>query len=82
MYVCLPLLASTNLFPRRCRPKVLDVKSYKYHSHCSGRCFYLFWTVFEFNGKGSIPYVPWLQAPYYMWIGRKRNVKSEQPLTS
>lgn len=32
--------------------------------------------VFEFNGKGSIPYVPWLQAPYYMWIGRKRNVKS------
>jgi betaine lipid synthase len=26
--------------------------------------------VWEFNGEGSIPYVPYLRAPYYVWIGR------------
>ena len=25
----------------------------------------------EFNGNGSIPYVPYLRAPYYVWLGRK-----------
>jgi betaine lipid synthase len=24
----------------------------------------------EYNGEGSIPYVPYLRAPYYVWIGR------------
>mmetsp|Transcript_8248 Transcript_8248/g.30422 ORF Transcript_8248/g.30422 Transcript_8248/m.30422 type:complete len:746 (-) Transcript_8248:1595-3832(-) len=28
-------------------------------------------TVLEYNGRGSIPYVPLLKAPYYVWIGRK-----------
>ncbi|XP_024520609.1 uncharacterized protein LOC9660589 [Selaginella moellendorffii] len=27
--------------------------------------------VCEFNGSGRIPYVPVLEAPYYIWIGRK-----------
>eukprot|EP00891_Asterochloris_glomerata_P001660 jgi/Astpho2/1660/e_gw1.00032.33.1_t len=26
--------------------------------------------VWEFNGEGSIPYVPFLRAPYYVWVGR------------
>ena len=26
--------------------------------------------VWEFNDEGSIPYVPWLRAPYYVWVGR------------
>ncbi|KAL4451296.1 hypothetical protein ABPG77_009368 [Micractinium sp. CCAP 211/92] len=26
--------------------------------------------VWEFNDEGSIPYVPYLRAPYYVWIGR------------
>lgn len=25
--------------------------------------------VWECNGEGSIPYVPYLRAPYYVWIG-------------
>lgn len=25
----------------------------------------------EFNSSGGIPYVPYLRAPYYVWIGRK-----------
>jgi hypothetical protein len=25
--------------------------------------------VWECNGQGSIPYVPYLRAPYYVWIG-------------
>ncbi|KAJ7531111.1 hypothetical protein O6H91_14G032700 [Diphasiastrum complanatum] len=29
--------------------------------------------VFEFNGRGKIPYVPVLRAPYYVWIGRRIN---------
>ena len=27
--------------------------------------------VFEYNGAGGIPYVPFLRAPYYVWIGTK-----------
>ena len=27
--------------------------------------------VWEVNAQGSIPYVPYLRAPYYVWIGRK-----------
>lgn len=27
--------------------------------------------VWEINSQGSIPYVPYLRAPYYVWIGRK-----------
>ena len=27
--------------------------------------------VWEVNSQGSIPYVPYLRAPYYVWIGRK-----------
>eukprot|EP00887_Chlorella_sp_A99_P007332 scaffold2.g7332.t1 len=26
--------------------------------------------IWEFNGEGSIPYVPFLRAPYYVWVGR------------
>lgn len=26
--------------------------------------------VWEMNGQGSIPYVPYLRAPYYVWVGR------------
>ena len=26
--------------------------------------------VWEFNDEGSIPYVPFLRAPYYVWVGR------------
>lgn len=26
--------------------------------------------VWEFNDEGSIPYVPYLRAPYYVWVGR------------
>ena len=26
--------------------------------------------MWEFNDEGSIPYVPWLRAPYYVWVGR------------
>lgn len=25
--------------------------------------------LWEFNGEGSIPYVPLLRAPYYVWVG-------------
>eukprot|EP00850_Spirogloea_muscicola_P021425 SM000249S08236 [mRNA] locus=s249:17321:22871:+ [translate_table: standard] len=28
--------------------------------------------VYEYNGRGKIPYVPYLRAPYYTWIGRRR----------
>ncbi|KAG2493304.1 hypothetical protein HYH03_008440 [Edaphochlamys debaryana] len=30
--------------------------------------------VWEHNSQGSIPYVPWLRAPYYVWIGRHPSV--------
>ncbi|EFJ43864.1 hypothetical protein VOLCADRAFT_83033 [Volvox carteri f. nagariensis] len=30
--------------------------------------------VWEQNSQGSIPYVPWLRAPYYVWIGRHPTV--------
>ena len=26
--------------------------------------------VWEFNDEGSIPYVPFLRAPFYIWVGR------------
>jgi betaine lipid synthase len=26
--------------------------------------------VWEYNGEGSIPYVPYLRAPFYVWVGR------------
>jgi len=26
--------------------------------------------VWEWNDEGSIPYVPFLRAPYYVWVGR------------
>lgn len=26
--------------------------------------------VWEINSEGSIPYVPYLRAPYYIWIGQ------------
>lgn len=26
--------------------------------------------VWEFNDDGGIPYVPFLRAPYYVWVGR------------
>jgi betaine lipid synthase len=26
--------------------------------------------VWEHNSQGSIPYVPYLRAPFYVWIGR------------
>eukprot|EP00195_Chlamydomonas_chlamydogama_P005703 CAMPEP_0202899678 /NCGR_PEP_ID=MMETSP1392-20130828/7850_1 /ASSEMBLY_ACC=CAM_ASM_000868 /TAXON_ID=225041 /ORGANISM="Chlamydomonas chlamydogama, Strain SAG 11-48b" /LENGTH=653 /DNA_ID=CAMNT_0049585927 /DNA_START=166 /DNA_END=2127 /DNA_ORIENTATION=- len=30
--------------------------------------------VWEINSQGSIPYVPYLRAPYYIWIGRHRQL--------
>ncbi|GFH11752.1 uncharacterized protein HaLaN_07305, partial [Haematococcus lacustris] len=30
--------------------------------------------VWEVNSQGSIPYVPYLRAPYYVWIGRHRQL--------
>ncbi|KAL2643503.1 hypothetical protein R1flu_011090 [Riccia fluitans] len=29
--------------------------------------------VYEYNSGGKIPYVPYIQAPYYVWIGRPFN---------
>ena len=26
--------------------------------------------MWEFNDEGGIPYVPFLRAPYYIWVGR------------
>ena len=26
--------------------------------------------MWEYNDEGSIPYVPWFRAPYYVWVGR------------
>ncbi len=26
--------------------------------------------VWELNSQGSIPYVPYLRAPFYVWVGR------------
>ena len=31
----------------------------------------------EFNGNGSIPYVPYLRAPYYVWLGRKGDTTAD-----
>mmetsp|Transcript_20159 Transcript_20159/g.56144 ORF Transcript_20159/g.56144 Transcript_20159/m.56144 type:complete len:687 (-) Transcript_20159:861-2921(-) len=30
--------------------------------------------VWEINSQGSIPYVPYLRAPYYVWIGRRHQL--------
>mmetsp|Transcript_5717 Transcript_5717/g.9926 ORF Transcript_5717/g.9926 Transcript_5717/m.9926 type:complete len:352 (+) Transcript_5717:30-1085(+) len=30
--------------------------------------------VWEVNSQGSIPYVPYLRAPYYVWVGRHRQL--------
>ncbi|CAI7858224.1 unnamed protein product [Closterium sp. NIES-54] len=30
-------------------------------------------TVYEYNGQGKIPYVPYLRAPFYIWVGRRRD---------
>lgn len=30
--------------------------------------------VWEINSQGSIPYVPYLRAPYYVWVGRPRQL--------
>eukprot|EP00210_Caulerpa_lentillifera_P002059 g1974.t1 len=27
----------------------------------------------EYNGQGSIPYVPYLRVPWYVWVGRKQS---------
>jgi betaine lipid synthase len=29
--------------------------------------------VYEYNARGNVPYLPYLQAPYYQWIGRRRD---------
>ncbi|CAD7703949.1 unnamed protein product [Ostreobium quekettii] len=29
--------------------------------------------VWEYNGQGSIPYVPYLRAPWYVWVGRLKD---------
>lgn len=29
--------------------------------------------VYEYNSRGKIPYLPVVQAPYYQWIGRRRD---------
>eukprot|EP00271_Cylindrocystis_brebissonii_P006722 TRINITY_DN19505_c0_g1_i1.p1 TRINITY_DN19505_c0_g1~~TRINITY_DN19505_c0_g1_i1.p1 ORF type:complete len:708 (+),score=127.24 TRINITY_DN19505_c0_g1_i1:145-2268(+) len=29
--------------------------------------------VFEYNSRGKIPYVPYLRAPFYLWIGRQKS---------
>eukprot|EP00245_Coleochaete_scutata_P005726 TRINITY_DN1951_c0_g1_i1.p1 TRINITY_DN1951_c0_g1~~TRINITY_DN1951_c0_g1_i1.p1 ORF type:complete len:664 (-),score=144.25 TRINITY_DN1951_c0_g1_i1:680-2671(-) len=34
--------------------------------------------MYEYNGRGKIPYVPYLRAPYYQWIGRIRGSHEEQ----
>jgi hypothetical protein len=33
-------------------------------------------TVYEYNARGKIPYVPVLRAPYYQWIGQRRDCTS------
>ena len=33
--------------------------------------------VWEINSQGSIPYVPYLRAPYYIWIGQNHQTGRE-----
>eukprot|EP00884_Botryococcus_braunii_P001650 jgi/Botrbrau1/11486/Bobra.0360s0013.1 len=40
-----------------------------YLDHCLSR-------VWEMNAEGHIPYVPYLRAPFYVWVGRVRQVTS------
>ncbi|GBG63137.1 hypothetical protein CBR_g36906 [Chara braunii] len=35
---------------------------------------YVFEPVYEYNGVGKNPYIPFFHAPYYQWVGRPRNV--------
>jgi hypothetical protein len=35
--------------------------------------------VWEVNSQGSIPYVPYLRAPYYIWIGQHHQTGRELP---
>ncbi|CAI7799319.1 unnamed protein product, partial [Closterium sp. NIES-54] len=30
---------------------------------------------YEYNGRGGIPYVPYFQAPFFIWIGRRKDCK-------
>jgi hypothetical protein len=32
--------------------------------------------VYEYNSRGKIPYLPVIQAPYYQWIGKRRDYTS------
>lgn len=36
-------------------------------------------TVYEYNSRGKIPYVPYLRAPFYIWVGRRRDVRNVNP---
>lgn len=33
---------------------------------------FFFCAVYEQNSQGSIPYVPLLKAPYYIWLGKAK----------
>lgn len=33
--------------------------------------------VYEYNSRGKIPYVPIIQAPYFQWIGKRRDYTSK-----
>jgi betaine lipid synthase len=37
-------------------------------------------TVYEYNARGKIPYVPVLRAPYYQWIGQRRDCTKQNPV--
>jgi len=44
----------------------LGVERRLYLEHCLE-------TLWERNSEGSIPYVPFLRAPWYAWTGKKRS---------
>ncbi len=59
----------TLLIRHRCRRCIFDTDSIdigperrQYLDHQLSR-------VWETNSQGSIPYVPYLRAPYYVWVG-------------
>ncbi|CAI5471037.1 unnamed protein product [Closterium sp. Yama58-4] len=31
--------------------------------------------LYEYNGRGGIPYVPYFRAPFFIWIGRRKDCK-------
>lgn len=35
--------------------------------------------VYEYNSSGRIPYVPYLRAPYYVWVGRHKKLTGQPP---